>query len=145
MPSITSDSMTREDIVSSELSIGGVPTAPEDGRYFTTTEAVTGEPIARVAAASAADARRAVDAAAAAPPEWAGVVPGERRAILLRAAGLGGQYAASKRRHPSRPHRQHLPTYVAGRRRTNIVVSDRGRIPAAVMGQYLAARAQGET
>jgi len=88
MPSITSEPMTREDIVSSELSIGGVPTGPEGGRYFTTTEAVTGEPIARVAAASAADARRAVDAAAAALPEWAAVAPGERRAILLRAAGL---------------------------------------------------------
>jgi acyl-CoA reductase-like NAD-dependent aldehyde dehydrogenase len=88
MPSITSDPMTREDIVSSELFIGGVPTAPQGGRYFTTTEAVTGEPIARVAAASAADARRAVDAAAAALPEWAAVAPGERRAILLRAAGL---------------------------------------------------------
>jgi len=88
MPSITSDSMTREDVVSSELSIGGVPTAAEGGRYFTTTEAVTGEPIAHVAAASAADARRAVDAAAAALPEWAAVAPGERRAVLLRAAAL---------------------------------------------------------
>jgi acyl-CoA reductase-like NAD-dependent aldehyde dehydrogenase len=94
MPSTTSDPMTREDIVSSELLIGGVPTAPEGGRYFTTTEAVTGEPIARVAAASAADAKRAVDAAAAALPEWAAVPPGERRAILLRAAGLLHERAA---------------------------------------------------
>jgi vanillin dehydrogenase len=88
MPSITSDSVAREDIVSSELFIGGVPTAAESGRYFTTTEAVTGEPIANVAAASVSDARRAVEAAAAALPEWAAVSPGERRAILQRAAAL---------------------------------------------------------
>jgi acyl-CoA reductase-like NAD-dependent aldehyde dehydrogenase len=73
MPSITSDSTTRQDTVSSELSIGGAPTTAERGRYFTTTETVTGEPIAHVAAACAANARRAVDAAAAALPEWVAV------------------------------------------------------------------------
>jgi acyl-CoA reductase-like NAD-dependent aldehyde dehydrogenase len=88
MPAITSDSATRQDIVTSDLFIGGVPTAPEEGRYFTTIEAVTDEPIARVAAASASDARRAVDAAATALPEWAATAPGERRAILQRAAAL---------------------------------------------------------
>jgi acyl-CoA reductase-like NAD-dependent aldehyde dehydrogenase len=88
MPSITSDPVAREDIVSSDLFIGGVPIAAENGRFFTTTEAVTGAPIANVAAASVSDARRAVEAAAAALPEWAAVSPGERRAILQRAAAL---------------------------------------------------------
>jgi len=88
MPSITPDSMACEDFVSSELFIGGASIAAEGGRYFTTTEAVTGEPIADVAAASVSDARRAVEAAAAALPAWAAVAPGERRAILQRAAAL---------------------------------------------------------
>jgi hypothetical protein len=40
MPSITSDLMTREDIVRSELSIGGVRSTG-GGRYFTSNQAVT--------------------------------------------------------------------------------------------------------
>ncbi|MFL4474495.1 aldehyde dehydrogenase [Paeniglutamicibacter sp. MACA_103] len=88
MPSITSDSATRQEIITSDLFIGGLQTTPEGGRYFTTTEAVTGEPIAHVAAASVSDARGAVDAAALALPEWTAVSPGERRAILQRAAAL---------------------------------------------------------
>jgi acyl-CoA reductase-like NAD-dependent aldehyde dehydrogenase len=88
MPSITSDSETRQEIITSDLFIGGVQTNPEGGRYFTTTEAVTGEPIAHVAAASVSDARRGVDAAALALPAWAAMAPGARREILQRAAAL---------------------------------------------------------
>src|SRR5215207_1702051 len=88
MPSITSDSETRQEIITSDLFIGGVQTNPEGGRYFTTTEAVTGEPIAHVAAASVSDARRAVDAAALALPAWAAMAPGARRELLQRAAVL---------------------------------------------------------
>jgi acyl-CoA reductase-like NAD-dependent aldehyde dehydrogenase len=93
MPPMTLERETREDIVTSDLVIGGVATTPRDDRYFTTTDAVTGEPIARVAAASVSDARRAVDAAAAALPEWAATGPGARREILQRAAALLGERA----------------------------------------------------
>ena len=52
----------------SDLLIAGERVAARDGRYYETTEALTGEPIARVAAASVADVNLAVDAAAAHPP-----------------------------------------------------------------------------
>jgi vanillin dehydrogenase len=71
-----------------DLLIGGKFVAAEDGRYFETIEALTGEPIARVAAASVNDANRAVDAAADALPQWAGLPPAARRAVLERAAQL---------------------------------------------------------
>ena len=93
MSSIASESAVRPGIITSDLLIGGVQTAPEGDRYYTTTEAVTGEPIANVAAASVSDARRAVEAAATALPQWAAVSPGERRAILQRAAALLGERA----------------------------------------------------
>lgn len=50
-----------------DLFIAGRRVPPASERYFDTAEALTGTPIARVAAASPADARRAVDAAASAP------------------------------------------------------------------------------
>ncbi|MFF4806304.1 aldehyde dehydrogenase [Streptomyces sp. NPDC001351] len=71
-----------------DLFIDGRRVAAEAERYIDTTEALTGKPIARVAAASAADARRAVDAAAAALPAWSGLPPARRREVLERAAAL---------------------------------------------------------
>ncbi|MCP9955580.1 hypothetical protein [Actinomadura madurae] len=58
-----------------DLFIAGRRVPPASERYFDTAEALTGTPIARVAAASPADARRAVDAAASALPSW----PASRR------------------------------------------------------------------
>ncbi|MBQ0825388.1 aldehyde dehydrogenase [Streptomyces tagetis] len=78
----------------SDLFIAGRSVPAEGGRYVETAEAVGGAPIARVAAASPADARRAVDAAAEAAPGWAAVPPARRREILLRAAELFGERAA---------------------------------------------------
>lgn len=78
----------QSELLSSELVIGGGRVAAEGGRYFTTTEAITGEPVARVAAASVRDARAAVDAAAAALPEWVALGPGGRREVLQKAADL---------------------------------------------------------
>ena len=48
----------------------------------------TGKVMARVAAGKKADARRAVDAAAAAFPAWSGTPPAARRALFLKAADL---------------------------------------------------------
>jgi benzaldehyde dehydrogenase (NAD) len=70
------------------LIIDGRPADPSGGRYFDTVSQLTGRPIASVAAANADDARRAVDAAAAAASGWADTPPGERRRILETAAGL---------------------------------------------------------
>ncbi|MBO4253326.1 aldehyde dehydrogenase [Streptomyces griseorubiginosus] len=71
-----------------DLLIDGRRVPAETERYIDTTEALTGKPIARVAAASVADARRAVDAAAAALPAWSALPPARRREVLERAAAL---------------------------------------------------------
>jgi len=78
----------------SDLLIAGERFAARDGRYYETTEALTGEPIARVAAASVEDVDLAVDAAAAALEEWSGLPPAARRAVLERAATLLGERTA---------------------------------------------------
>lgn len=77
-----------EFVRTADLCIGGKNVPAENGKYIETVEALTGEPVARVAAATANDARRAVDAAAAALPVWSAMAPGQRRAVLERAAAL---------------------------------------------------------
>ena len=66
------------------LSIGGTTRAAIE--TFDRVNPVTGELATRAAAASVADAVAAVDAAAAAFPDWAAIGPGARRAMLLKAA-----------------------------------------------------------
>ena len=61
-----------DSVATSELFIGGRSAHATGERWYETTEAITGEPIAKVAAATVEDARAAVDAAAAALPAWAG-------------------------------------------------------------------------
>src|SRR2546423_5527603 len=88
MSATLSDAPALRGVITSPLLIGGVSTAAEDNRYFTTVEALSAEPIAHVASASVSDARRAVDAAAAARPLWAATSPAERPEVLQRAASL---------------------------------------------------------
>lgn len=76
-----------------DLFIGGERVPAEDGRYVETTEALTGKAIARVAAASVSDARRAASAAADALEQWSGQPPARRREVLQRAAVLLGERA----------------------------------------------------
>lgn len=77
----------------SDLFIAGEDVAARDGRYYRTIEALTGEPIAQVAAASVEDVGRAVDAAAHALARWSGLPPAARRSVLERAAVLLGERA----------------------------------------------------
>ncbi|MFD6061341.1 aldehyde dehydrogenase [Rhodococcus wratislaviensis] len=79
---------TDTDVVTVPLRIAGDPAAPADGRYIVKSRRLTGETLSRVAAASPADARRAVDAAAAAAPGWATASPADRRKVLERAADI---------------------------------------------------------
>ena len=60
--------------------------AASDSRTFDRLDPVTGEIATRSAAASIADAQKAVDAAAAAFPDWSNMPPAERRKLLLKAA-----------------------------------------------------------
>ncbi|HLL65701.1 MAG TPA: aldehyde dehydrogenase family protein [Micromonosporaceae bacterium] len=68
------------------LFIGGEHTPATGGRTVADLDPFTGRVFVEVAAAAPADVTRAVDAAAAALPEWAATAPGRRRQILLAAA-----------------------------------------------------------
>ncbi|HLO02226.1 MAG TPA: NAD-dependent succinate-semialdehyde dehydrogenase [Symbiobacteriaceae bacterium] len=70
------------------LYIGGEWTQAEAGREFPVHDPATGELVGMAADASAADAERAVAAAAAAFPAWAGLTARERSAFLMKLLGL---------------------------------------------------------
>ncbi|WP_328785365.1 hypothetical protein OIE52_02325 [Streptomyces canus] len=63
MSATETEAPTSGAVRTSDLLIAGEHVAARDGRYFETTEALTGEPIARVAAASVEDVNLAVEAA----------------------------------------------------------------------------------
>ena len=71
-----------------QLLINGEWRSAQSGRTFDTRNPFTGETAGTASAAAREDARAAVDAAAAAFPAWAATGPGERRALLSRAADL---------------------------------------------------------
>ena len=68
--------------------IAGEPAAPAGGAYLDDLEPATGAPLARVPASDSADVERAVAAAEAAFPRWAGTPAAERSRLLLRIADL---------------------------------------------------------
>ncbi len=70
------------------LLIGGQHAEAASGRRTPDTDPFTGEIVATVPAAEPEDARRAVDAAAAAFEEWAAMPPTERRKLFIQAAAL---------------------------------------------------------
>jgi acyl-CoA reductase-like NAD-dependent aldehyde dehydrogenase len=80
--------MSTVSIEQQPLLIGGEWVAASEGRTYEKADPFTGDPVTEAAAASRADAARAVDAAAAAFPGWAATPPSERRALLLAAADL---------------------------------------------------------
>src|ERR1700683_4538447 len=59
-----------------------------DDRPFEKTNPFTGETISKFASAGRKDARRAIDAAAAAFPAWSATPPAVRRALFLKAADI---------------------------------------------------------
>ncbi|HWT91850.1 MAG TPA: aldehyde dehydrogenase [Solirubrobacteraceae bacterium] len=69
-----------------QLLIGGEWVDASGGRTFEHADPYTGEVVTRAAAATVEDARRAVDAAAAAFPEWSGLPAAVRRKLLGAAA-----------------------------------------------------------
>ncbi|MFJ9531365.1 aldehyde dehydrogenase [Herbaspirillum sp. NPDC101396] len=68
------------------MSINGERTMAGNGATFERHSPLDGQVATRAPAATASDAIRAVDAAAAAFPSWSATGPGERRALLLKAA-----------------------------------------------------------
>src|ERR1700722_17030371 len=71
-----------------QLFIDGNWQDAHDGRFFEKTNPFNGETISRFASAGRADARRAVDAAAAAFPAWSTTPPAVRRSLFLKAADI---------------------------------------------------------
>jgi len=77
-----------ETIMDIGLLIGGEVREAVGGASFTRMDPFTGKPATRAAAARAADVDAAIECAAAAFPAWSQTGPGERRAILTRAADI---------------------------------------------------------
>src|SRR4051795_3926614 len=76
-----------------QLLIGGEWVGAEGGGTYEKHDPYTGEPATIAAAAGVADAERAVEAAAAAFPEWSATPPGKRAELLNAAADLLGEHA----------------------------------------------------
>jgi succinate-semialdehyde dehydrogenase/glutarate-semialdehyde dehydrogenase len=74
--------------VPTRLFLGGVWRDASDGGTFDVENPATGEVIARVASATVADGRSALDAADAAGPAWAAAKPRERGEVLRKAFEL---------------------------------------------------------
>jgi vanillin dehydrogenase len=68
--------------------IDGASAPAASGATYARRDPVTGAVASEAAAASEADAVKAVEAAAQAFPAWSQTGPGERRALLLKAADL---------------------------------------------------------
>jgi acyl-CoA reductase-like NAD-dependent aldehyde dehydrogenase len=66
--------------------IGGEWVDAADGKTFDDLDPFTGDVVARPAAAGRADAKRAIDVAAEAFPEWSQSPPAERQRVFLNAA-----------------------------------------------------------
>jgi acyl-CoA reductase-like NAD-dependent aldehyde dehydrogenase len=71
-----------------QLLIDGEARGAGSGATFDRLDPFTGQTASRAAAAGVADAKTAVDAAAAAFPAWSQTGPGERRALLSKAADI---------------------------------------------------------
>ena len=74
---------TRQDLL-----IGGEWMGAGSGEHFEVSFPYTGEPAGAAAACTPSDARAAVEAGAAAFPEWSRSAPAQRRALLAKAADL---------------------------------------------------------
>ena len=68
--------------------IGGNWTGASGGATYEDLDPWSGEVVAEVAAGTREDARRAVEAAAAAFPSWSQAPPAERQRVLLAAADI---------------------------------------------------------
>lgn len=79
---------TTDSVLEVKQFIGGEWVDAADSRRFEDRDPFTGDVVAIVPAGGADDARRAVDAAAAAFPEWAATPPAARQAIFLEAAEI---------------------------------------------------------
>ena len=78
----------QSDVREAKQFIGGQWTDASEGATFEDRDPFTGDVVANVPAGTRDDARSAIDAAAAAFPEWSQSVPAQRQAIFLKAADI---------------------------------------------------------
>src|SRR5579872_4180438 len=78
----------REHSMDIRMLIGGEAVGAAGGGVFERKNPFTGEIASRAPSGGVADAKKAVEAAAAAFESWAAIGPNERRALLLKAADL---------------------------------------------------------
>jgi delta 1-pyrroline-5-carboxylate dehydrogenase len=71
-----------------KMYMNGEWVSAQDGEVYDDLNPYTGEVFARVASGKRIDAKRAIDAAAAAFPAWSHTLPAERQALFLRAADI---------------------------------------------------------
>jgi acyl-CoA reductase-like NAD-dependent aldehyde dehydrogenase len=76
------------EIREAQLFIGGEWVEPEGGETFDDVDPYTGDIVARVAVGTRADARRAIESAAGAFPEWSRTPPAVRQRVFLKAADI---------------------------------------------------------
>jgi acyl-CoA reductase-like NAD-dependent aldehyde dehydrogenase len=79
---------TTESVLEVKQFIGGQWVDAADGATFEDRDPFTGDVVAVVPAGGAEDARRAIEAAQAAFPEWAATPPAVRQSIFLKAAEI---------------------------------------------------------
>jgi acyl-CoA reductase-like NAD-dependent aldehyde dehydrogenase len=84
----TSKAHIAESLTPYECYIGGRWVAASSGRTFDDVEPFSGRLFARVAAAGRAEARAAIEAAAAAFPAWSATTPAERARLFYAAAAI---------------------------------------------------------
>src|SRR6187402_1026130 len=80
--------MSTQTGIDTRLFVGGAFVEAEGGRTFENRDPWSGDVVSDVASASGADARRAVEAAADAFPEWSRTPPVVRQGIFLKAADV---------------------------------------------------------
>src|SRR5215471_15131975 len=78
----------QSDVREAKQFIGGQWTDASAGATFEDRDPFTGDVVANVPAGTRDDARRAIEAAAAAFPEWSQSLPAQRQAIFLKAADI---------------------------------------------------------
>jgi acyl-CoA reductase-like NAD-dependent aldehyde dehydrogenase len=76
------------DVLETHQFIGGEWAPAAGGETFGDIDPFTGEVVARIPAGGGEDARRAVEAAAAAFPQWSATPPAVRQQVFLRAADI---------------------------------------------------------
>lgn len=76
------------DVREAKQFIGGEWSEASDGATFDDRDPFTGDVVARVPAGTRDDAKRAIEAAARAFPEWSQSLPAQRQAIFLKAADV---------------------------------------------------------